>query len=92
MAERRRDVVRIGYFGLYARSDWGAGSELDLVVIVTGTQQRFEQRAIEWDMTGLPVPADLLIYTQSEWDRLSGRIAETLLRETVWVHAREKTT
>ncbi|RKL62693.1 nucleotidyltransferase domain-containing protein [Thermoanaerobacteraceae bacterium SP2] len=33
----RRDIVKIGYFGSYARKDWGVGSDLDLVVVVTGS-------------------------------------------------------
>ena len=32
----RTDVLRIGYFGSYARGDWGVGSDLDLVILVVG--------------------------------------------------------
>ena len=30
----RPDILRVGYFGSYARGDWGVGSDLDLVIIV----------------------------------------------------------
>ncbi len=79
-------VVRIGYFGSYARGDWGVGSDLDLIVIVECTGEPFERRAWRWDLNGLPVPADLLVYTRSEWDSLAAtRFGQTLEREAVWV-------
>ena len=34
LAARHPEVVRIGYFGSYARDDWGVGSDLDLIAIV----------------------------------------------------------
>lgn len=73
-------VVAVGYFGSYARGDWGVGSDLDVAVIVEDSAEPFERRAARWDATGLPVPADVLVYTSAEWRRMSGR-----LREVVWV-------
>jgi predicted nucleotidyltransferase len=73
-------VVAVGYFGSYARGNWGVGSDLDVVVIVEDSAEPFERRAARWDATGLPVPADVLVYTGAEWRRMSGR-----LREVVWV-------
>lgn len=29
-ARTRPEVLRVGYFGSYARGDWGVGSDLDL--------------------------------------------------------------
>jgi predicted nucleotidyltransferase len=34
-------VQRVGYFGSYARGDWGVGSDVDLVVLVDRSQQPF---------------------------------------------------
>ncbi len=84
------DVIRIGYFGSYARGDWGVGSDLDLVVIVTHADEPFERRSLKWDLNELPVPADLLVYTLTEWQSLQekgGRFARTLLQEAIWVYA-----
>ena len=61
------DVIRIAYFGSYACGDWGVGSDLDLTVVVESSHQPFERRASEWDVTELPVPADVLVYTDEEW-------------------------
>ena len=88
---QRGEVRRIGYFGSYARGDWGVGSDLDLVIIVERSDQPFEQRAAAWDVTPLPVPADVLVYTTKEWNALSqqGRFYHTLMQHAVWVYARD---
>jgi predicted nucleotidyltransferase len=64
------EVRRIGYFGSYARGDWGVGSDLDVLMLVARSSEPFERRAARWDTTGLPVPVDLLVYTTEEWERL----------------------
>ena len=91
IGRQRQEVQRIGYFGSYARGDWSVGSDLDLVVIVEHSRQPFERRAVEWDVAELPVPADLLVYTQEEWQSLSQqeRFHRTLLQEMVWVYCRK---
>jgi len=84
------DVMRIGYFGSYARGDWGVGSDLDLIIVVESSDQPFERRASEWDATELPVPADVLVYTDEEWQSLEqeGRFYQTVTQEAVWVYIR----
>ncbi len=86
----RPEVLRVGYFGSYARGDWGVGSDLDLVIIVERAEEPFERRAAQWDTTELPVPVELLVYTQAEWKRLAqgGRFYATVMREAVWVYSR----
>jgi len=87
-AKHHAGVIEIGYFGSYARGDWGVGSDLDLVVIVDHSPEAFERRSAAWDLHELPVPAQLLIYTLDEWQSLrqaGGRFARTLELETVWV-------
>jgi len=90
IARERPEVIRIGYFGSYARGDWGVGSDVDLVVIVRSSPVPFERRATGWDTSRIPVPADLLIYTQEEWEALDrgGRFYQTLMKEAVWVYER----
>jgi len=91
IARVRPEVLRIGYFGSYARGDWGVGSDLDLVVIVKGSEFPIERRRIGWGTDSLPVPADLLVYTAEEWEanRGKGRFSGMLSSETVWVYTRE---
>ena len=87
-ARQRPEVFRIGYFGSYARGDWGVGSDLDLVAIVRQATHPPGRRAAEWDLTGLPVAAELLVYTEAEWRALRAagtRFARTLAREVMWL-------
>ncbi len=92
-ARTQPGVLKIGYFGSYARGDWGVGSDLDLIVIVARSPQPFPERAAAWDTTDLPVPADVLVYTEEEWERLAGtKFREALEREAVWVFERTAAT
>lgn len=81
------EVLRIGYFGSYARGDWGVGSDLDVLIIVDRSDERFERRAARWDITRLPVPTDVLVYTEDEWRdlRQRGRFYERVMQEAIWV-------
>jgi hypothetical protein len=74
-APRHPGLLRLGYFGSYARGDAGVGSDLD-------------RRALGWDLSDLPVPAELLVYTRQEWERHQqegGRFARTLQQEARWL-------
>ena len=87
-AARRPDLIRLGYFGSYARGDWGVGSDLDLIAIVRSSSLPFERRANDWPTEELPVPTDLLVYTEQEWEQLrreGGRFARTVEAEAVWL-------
>lgn len=91
MAREHEELLRAGYFGSYARGDWGVGSDVDLVLVVERSALPFERRALEFDATALPVPAEVLVYTQDEWRRLmqeSGRFARMLAEDTVWAYDR----
>jgi hypothetical protein len=91
VAERHPEILRIGYFGSYARGDWGVGSDVDLLLIVedgAGTGSG------SWDTDGIPVPADVLVYSQARWDGLdrTARFYSTIMREVVWVFDRTTVT
>lgn len=92
VGKSRQDVLQIGYFGSLARGDWGVGSDLDLVIVVEDSDRPFEQRSVEWDATKLPVPVDILVYTEREWKSLGKqrRFHQTLVREAMWVYLRER--
>ena len=85
---RHPGLLRLGWFGSYARGDAGVGSDLDLVAVVESSVEPFERRALAWDLSQLPVPAEILVYTRDEWQRMEqegGRFARTLEREARWL-------
>jgi hypothetical protein len=80
-------VLRIGCVGSYARGDRGFGSDLDIVIVVTSSSVPFESRSRDFDTTSLPVPADLMVFTEEEVRRHhSPRFKRVLEKETVWVY------
>ena len=90
-AGRHPELLRLGYFGSYARGDAGVGSDLDLIAIVDRTAETFERRSIEWDLNALPVPAELIVYTLKEWKRLreqGSKFARMLNSQVVWIYTR----
>jgi uncharacterized protein len=90
-AELHPGLLRLGYFGSYARGDWGVGSDLDIIAVVSESAEPFERRSMSWDLSSLPVPAEILIYTEEEWQRLQrndGLFVRTLNRDVVWLSQR----
>jgi predicted nucleotidyltransferase len=87
-AAARPEVLRLGYFGSYATGQWGVGSDVDLVAVVARANRPFLERARDWDLTDLPVPAEILIYTQPEWLAVlerGDRFAQVMRHEVIWV-------
>lgn len=86
----RDGVVAIGYMGSYARGDWGVGSDVDILVILRECSTPWMDRTAAWDVTGLPVPADVLVYTREELAvlRERGRFGKVLRGEVKWVWGR----
>ena len=87
----RPEIVRLGYFGSYARGDWGVGSDLDVIAIVSKTAEPFERRLLEWDLTSLPVPAEIIVYSLLEWEKLEQgktRFFRMLDRDVVWTFSK----
>lgn len=87
-------VRRVGYFGSYATDTWGPGSDLDVVAVIDdgASAKGFEERATAWRTERLPVPADLLVYTESEWRRLidaQGAFGRMVATGVVWIYRRE---
>jgi uncharacterized protein len=83
----RPELRGLGFFGSYARDEWGPGSDLDLVLIAD-EDAPFETRGARWDLTRLPVPAEALVYTPAEFQavlRRGDRFARMLERDLVWV-------
>ncbi len=89
--QRRSELKRLGYFGSYARGDWGVGSDLDLIAVVEDALEPFERRILNWDLNPLPVPAEILVYTSKEWTELQNKgdkFSRMLNSEVIWTFSR----
>jgi hypothetical protein len=62
----------------------GPGSDVDIVIVVRQSSLPFGRRVLDWDVTQLPVPADVFVYTEDEWGEVK-RTGGSLGRETMWV-------
>src|SRR3989441_3015755 len=62
----RRELVRVGYFGSYARGDWGVGSDLDVVLVVAGAALPLPRRPGAWGPPPVPGPPRSLLGTPNE--------------------------
>jgi len=88
IVQTRGDVARVGYFGSLSAGRWGVGSDLDLIVLLRSANESFERRGTRFDTTKLPVPVDLLVYSQEEWERMTkeGRAPKGV----VWLYGHEQ--
>ncbi|MBD3334092.1 MAG: nucleotidyltransferase domain-containing protein [Candidatus Eisenbacteria bacterium] len=89
---RHPGLLRLGYFGSYARGNAGVGSDLDLLAVVETADTPFMRRGMDWDLLPLPAPAEIVVYTREEWVRLQAEaapFARRLARETVWIWPEE---
>lgn len=89
LVKTQSDIVQIGYFGSYARGDWGVGSDLDIILVVDRENTPFEMRSSRFDTLEIPVPVDILVYTLEEWQmNQRKKFFQTIENEAVWVYRR----
>jgi predicted nucleotidyltransferase len=76
---------KIILFGSYARGTFGADSDLDLLIIVSGVKHlREESIRVRRALRGLLVPVDIVIATPEQIERLgntAGLVYQTALSE-----------
>jgi len=90
--QQKPEIVRLGYFGSYARGDWGVGRDIDLIAVVNETSESFERRSVNWDLNGLPVSAEIIVYSLPEWEDLEKKdtkFARMLKSEAVWTFSKQ---
>jgi uncharacterized protein len=81
LADTDPSVIAVGYVGSYARGDAGVGSDLDLLIVRRDGSPLPD--VLGADVVALPVPADILHYTESE---LAGVVERGLRMATVIRH------
>ena len=64
-----------------------------MILVVDACAEPFERRGLDWDLTSLPVPADVLVYTRTELESMLSegtRFATVVANETEWLYDREE--
>jgi len=84
------DVVEVRLFGSLARGDAHPGSDADLFVVVRDGAAPFRERipAIARHFGGVGVGCDVIVYTEGERTRLTGRFARAVFEEGTLLAAR----
>ncbi|MGQ0815379.1 MAG: nucleotidyltransferase domain-containing protein [Gemmatimonadota bacterium] len=70
IARADKNVRAIGYIGSLTSGEWGVGSDVDIIVVVAQANAAPHMRAAAFDFTALPVPADVMVYAEAEYERL----------------------
>ncbi len=70
LAARDPLVSAILCIGSCARGDYGVGSDLDVIVLIDDAKMSLVERRRRYEPTEVPVPADVTVYTSSEWSTL----------------------
>lgn len=81
------EIKKIGYFGSYARGDWGVGSDFDILIVIEKSEEPFLNRGLRFDPKEIPVPVHILVYTEEELEKLRNTkfYKEVIEKEAVWI-------
>ena len=82
-------LVAAGYFGSYARGNYGFGSDLDVIIIVTYADKAAIYRAEDFVFYGVSVPVEVTVLTAEEYSnmkRSGSRFIRMLEEESVLVY------
>ncbi|MCP4753822.1 MAG: nucleotidyltransferase domain-containing protein [Proteobacteria bacterium] len=82
------EIVKIGLFGSYAKDTYVPGSDIDLLVWVTHSDEdRWFMRSSRYDASSLPIGADVIVYTEEEARRLEKDSLwfQSILKDIIWI-------
>jgi predicted nucleotidyltransferase len=66
MAAERPEVLRVVLFGSFAREDYGARSDIDLLVVLKSSDRPFAERVADFLRFIPPYPTDVFPFTLAE--------------------------
>src|SRR5205823_3191900 len=76
---------KITVFGSRARGDYGADSDVDVLVVAESDEPRYQRgRCLYTDLASLPVEVDVLVYTPreiEEWRQMGQAFVTTATRK-----------
>jgi predicted nucleotidyltransferase len=89
LREGHPEVLRVGYFGSYARDDYVPGSDLDVLIELSASDKdKWVDRVADYRPSGFPVAVDVFPYTSAELDRMRrdrAAFLDAILGEIVWL-------
>lgn len=85
--ERIPSLQRLGVFGSYGRGTAAFGSDLDLILVDSGTSGEQVERLQQWPLAELPLSCDALVLTPAELEQRLDRssMAMELKRDLRWL-------
>ena len=66
IAAEHPEVLRILLFGSFARKDYGACSDLDLLIVLSHSEKPARERTTQYMDAAAGYPCDILAYTKQE--------------------------
>lgn len=64
------NIISIKCFGSIMDERWGVGSDVDILVHVKYSNKNFISRSLDYNVSEIDIPVDILVYTQDELDSL----------------------
>jgi len=87
-AEKHEEIVKIGYFGSYARDDYTPSSDLDVLIVVKGSSKPPHKRLLDYSIDHFPIGCELFVFTEEELVKkreLKRGWIHTILSEVQWI-------
>lgn len=82
------EVERVGFFGSYANGTFGPASDVDLLIILSGSSKRFLDRIPDFLPDNLSVSCDVFPYTNEEIETMKedrNPWIRHILKEVLWL-------
>ncbi len=84
--KKNKNILKVGYFGSYSTGNWGVGSDLDIIIVLKECDLPKIKRPLLFDTTQLPVPVDLLVFTEKELKKINSlAFSKVLKKEVKWI-------
>ncbi len=65
-AKTHKEILKIGYFGSYARDDYTPSSDLDILIVVKHSNKPPHKRLLDYSLDYFPVGCEVFVFTEEE--------------------------
>lgn len=88
ISRSNKDILRIGYFGSYARDDYTPSSDLDVLIVLKDSNTPPHKRLHDYSIKGFPIGCEFFVFTEEEIEQKGkneGGWMHTILSEVKWI-------